>query len=279
MVKLPNELVGYILDNLYFDRDALLNCALVGRAWVYSSQRGIFRQIVLDLTSVHMWSIYLEMTERLISSFDANPSLASYVRSFKLLTAATANIVHRLANLNVEKVALDLDEWNGVSPSLKEALVNMLRAHSVTRLSLTRFLITFKDLASLLSHMPHLKVLDLGIFFQDWDVPNSSLESNVEGAVASTAHCPPRSIQLHQLRLASENELISFATWFQQDWCPFAVGNLKLCIICTVYSEAAIDMLKLQQLGTKVRELKLPGQESHSTPAAFILGTLPIFIV
>lgn len=42
-----NELVASILDHLYFDKDTLLNCALVSKAWVPSQLR-IFRRIVIE---------------------------------------------------------------------------------------------------------------------------------------------------------------------------------------------------------------------------------------
>ncbi|KAE9392882.1 hypothetical protein BT96DRAFT_924449 [Gymnopus androsaceus JB14] len=250
MVKpIPNELVESILDHLHSDKGTLLNCALVGRAWVHSSQQGIFREIVLDLPLPHI-SItdyttqienFLKTTEWLISSFDTSPRLASYVRSLLLVKfrkfpeaavsyqeavyTATANIVRRLSNVGVDKVLL-LVQWNDLSHSLKTALTDMLRAPqaSVTQLSLVQFVIsTFAEVAALLSHMPHLKMLRIGLFCANWDVPNSSLESAMTGTVG----CPPRSIQLEKLQFDSEQELTSFASWFQQDCCPFSVQNLQ----------------------------------------------------
>ncbi|KAE9384983.1 hypothetical protein BT96DRAFT_1026737 [Gymnopus androsaceus JB14] len=99
--------------NLYSDKATLLKCALVGRAWVRSSQRGIFRQIILDFSSITDIDGYLKTTERLVAVFDAQPRLASYVRSLELgglwfmetrLDAATASVVQRLSNAELTEI-------------------------------------------------------------------------------------------------------------------------------------------------------------------------------
>lgn len=162
VAPIPNELVASILDNLHSDTHALLNCALVGRAWVYPSQRGIFRQIVLEMPLLYIPSVIyeaeiealLETSELLISSFNTNSSLLSYVRSLQLIkfrklpdTAkryqdavynAAANIVQQLSNCNVDKVRL-LVHWNDLPHSLKASLTGMLRSPSITSLTLNQF--------------------------------------------------------------------------------------------------------------------------------------------
>jgi hypothetical protein len=50
---LPMELVEQIFSHLEDDRRSLCACALVHRAWVYSSQRCIFRTVAI--TSVYEW--------------------------------------------------------------------------------------------------------------------------------------------------------------------------------------------------------------------------------
>lgn len=142
---LPNELVDCILENLYFDTETLLNCALVGRAWVSPAQRGIFRQVVLhDNTS------YLKATLRLDALFDAKPHLAAYVQLLELrwfmplyrhhqqqpsdLHIANANIVQRLSN--VKKLLFFRVDWTILFPVLKEALAKICMAPSVTQVSL-----------------------------------------------------------------------------------------------------------------------------------------------
>lgn len=277
MVKpTPNELIGCILENLYPDTRTLLNCAFVGRAWVYPSQRGLFHHIALDLPIPHIPSTdyyethneaFLQTTERLISSFDTNPHLASYVRSLQLVKSrklpesamgyqepvynATANIVHQLSNLH--KVSL-LVHWTDLSHSLKTSLTDMLRSSSITQLSLIQFHIpTFAEVASWLGHMPYLKILNVHLFCDHWDLPDPSFsesEDEVQG-------CPPRSIQLEQLQLTSDADLIPFAAWFQQDSCPFQVQNLQCSINNSITSELAFDMLKLRDIGSMVRELSL----------------------
>ncbi|KAE9398038.1 hypothetical protein BT96DRAFT_43959 [Gymnopus androsaceus JB14] len=90
--RLPNELVECILDNLYFDKDTLLSCALVASAWVTPSQRGIFRLITLKLPDSKyrnsfsvLFGAYLQTSGLLIALFNEKPYLASYVRALELV--------------------------------------------------------------------------------------------------------------------------------------------------------------------------------------------------
>lgn len=244
---LPNELIPAILDNFDADIPALLNCALVGRSWVYSSQRGIFRRVVLDsLPTLHIREYptgierYLKTAELLTASFNSNPRLASYVQSLTLLKfrefpdsctgyqdavyTVTTDIVHRLSIAgNLNKVML-LVSWNDLSSMLKVALTSMLKAPSITELWLSQFYIaTFTEVVALLSHMSHLKGLKLGLFCDGWDIPSSpsSLElGSLEGTLS-------RNIKLDELSLQGDDESIAFATWLQKDWCPFDVKTLR----------------------------------------------------
>lgn len=288
----PNELVASILDNLHSDTHALLNCALVGRAWAYPSQRGIFRQIVLELPLLYIPTTsyetkieaFLETSELLLSSFNTNPSLVSYVRSLQLIKFrklpesamcyqeavynATASIVQQLSNCNVDKVKL-LVHWNDLSHSLKASLTGMLRSPSITSLTLSQLYIsTFAEVASWLSHMPHLKALNVQMFGNSWDVPRSSLlelENDGRGR-------PSQPIRLEHLRLTNDTEFITFAAWFQQDCCPFQVQNLQYSIKHCITSKLAFDMLQMQDIGSKIRELSLhSGDQNFYLPFALPL--------
>ncbi|KAE9385650.1 hypothetical protein BT96DRAFT_1026527 [Gymnopus androsaceus JB14] len=160
-IQLPNELIQCILDHLYYDTPTLLNCALVARAWAVPAQRGIFQEIVLEFPHVGVYESSRSMRTRhtlLTRSFRkinatlANSRLASYVQSLKLynfvdysggkvvgsLHAAAAQIVQCLSKVN--KVQLS--------------------APSLTQIYLSNFFVsTFAELASLLGHATHLKVL------------------------------------------------------------------------------------------------------------------------
>ncbi|KAE9397852.1 hypothetical protein BT96DRAFT_1020512 [Gymnopus androsaceus JB14] len=261
--RVPNELVDCILENLYFDRDTLINCALVGKAWVRSSQLGIFREIVLKLPRVTNFAVspatdgYLEADRRLDALFSEKPHLASYVRSLKLTSflvdydtepampaeacTATASLVQRLSEVN--KLAFCFLEWEILPPLLKVALTELCKASSLTQFTTINFEIpTFTELASLLNDMRSLKVLVLHVsmYSDHWDALNSLPESVTK----------PRRIQLTDLRLISY--VHRFMTWFQQDWCPFDVRRLNSLEI-----GREVDMAALQYCGTNLRELKL----------------------
>ncbi|KAE9408062.1 hypothetical protein BT96DRAFT_1013544 [Gymnopus androsaceus JB14] len=249
--RIPNELVDCILENLYFDRHTLLNCALVGRAWVRSSQRGIFREIVLHLPSGFAPPIidaYLKAPTFLHALFLEKPYLASYVRTLELQSfahaatpvyTATASLVQRLSE--VKKLIFHFVEWKSLPPLLKAVLTEICKAPSVTHFCAIQFeLPTFAELASLLSGMKNLKVLDASVVCEDSKVPNSLPESEMK----------PRHIQLSDLRFTSS--FLPFTTWFQQDWCPFEVGNLNSLEITS-----EVDIVTLQYFGTNLRQLKL----------------------
>ncbi|KAE9397891.1 hypothetical protein BT96DRAFT_995452 [Gymnopus androsaceus JB14] len=273
---IPNELVDCILENLYFDRDTLLSCALVGSAWVRSSQHGIFREIVLKLPSVQtLMDAYLKATMHLDALFSKKPYLASYVRSLELtlfpryhLVTATHEVwnslppllkaalieickassvtqfsaIHfdiltfaELASLEEMPVPKSIPSttfdhyriignsllfssinYETLPPLLQAALTEICQAPSVTRFSAIQFdRPTFAEMASLFSCMRNLKVLDVGIIFHDWNMPDSLSEADTK----------PRRIQLSELRLMSSLRL--FMTWFRQDWYPFEVRNLN----------------------------------------------------
>ncbi|KAE9394292.1 hypothetical protein BT96DRAFT_998673 [Gymnopus androsaceus JB14] len=254
--RVPNELVDCILDNLYFDKATLLNCALVGRAWLPSSQRRIFREVILDqdFTSVAPHALvdaYLKTTRHLDTLFAEKPYLASYVRSLELrsftqsskaVCTTTASLVRRLSNLN--SLSFDYVHWESMPALLKAALTDICQAPSITRFSAVDFYTpSFAKLASLLSHMRNLKMLHVSIYngHIGWNVPNSS-------SFQKASH-PPRSIQLDELQLHNVPGLMP---WFQRDWCPFETRDLNSLVIT-----GEVDMANLQYFGTDLRELTL----------------------
>ncbi|KAE9397844.1 hypothetical protein BT96DRAFT_1020507 [Gymnopus androsaceus JB14] len=219
--RIPNELVDLILENLYLDTDTLRNCALVGKAWVSSSQRGIFREIVLSMLSPMNMDANLKVARHLDTLFSEKPYMASFVRS------------------------LELRSFGRSGPAV--ALTNVCQAPSVTRFStIDSWFRTFAELVSLLSRMRNLKVLAVDMSCFDWNVPNSLSELEIE-----EASLPPRSIQLEELRLGI---IPCFMTWFQRDWCPFDVHHLNSLDI-----PSEVDMVTLQYFGTGLRELTLRG--------------------
>ncbi|KAE9391343.1 hypothetical protein BT96DRAFT_1001460 [Gymnopus androsaceus JB14] len=193
MESLPTELVDCILDNLYFDTRTLRNCALVGSAWVRSSQRGIFRQIVLKPPSPN-----------LLPPLMPKPYLPSYVQSLELrefengstdeLDNATADVVRRLSNVN--NLSFSTVYWITLSPLLRTELTKILRAPSLTQLSLELFYIS--------------------TFWTDWQDLTGSVHELETGG-------PPPKSQLKRLRLGLEVD--PFITWFQHDSCPFEARN------------------------------------------------------
>lgn len=227
---LPNELVESVIENLYTDRVSLLSCARVARAWACSSQRGIFRQIVLELFAsdgpIHGINSYMKLTGQLISSFDANPLLATYVQSLELRGIIqtyedrmdnAANIIRRLTN--VKELSFFAIYWGVLSPSLKASLADLFSAPPLTQISFNGVCMpTFSELAAILSHAKYLKVLNLGVAFYDKDAVTLELEAEQTGLA-------PCSTQLNELTLDVDSGLI---TWFQKNHCLFDVGDLHM---------------------------------------------------
>lgn len=220
--QLPNELKEMILRYLHSDKVTLLSCALVGRAWVSASQRGIFKVIVLDLPNTHLKELidaYVIANARLIASFESNPRLATYVRSLKLrnrcstgtqysdpeVVASTVRIVQRLSN--VIHLSLSHLDWDSLSPSLREALCNVFKAPSLTRITLNHFHIRmFAETATMLSHTTNLKVLKISpVFCHNWTLPETFMTTSPL-------------LRLDKLRLDYVNSPI--ASWIQRKIAP-----------------------------------------------------------
>lgn len=278
MVPLPNELVESILEHLYLDKDTLLSCALVAGAWVPASQRGIFRTIVLrppnalstryDDTKTQS---YLNSLTRLITFSHSKPRLATYVRCLilhdfdhvsKEVHISAAFIIQRLSAVN--ELSFDLVNWTLLSPSLKEALTNLVRAPSMTRLSLCKFSTReFSELGSLLSQAIHVKTLRV-------------LESTPQSPVCNiTALSPPRSIKLDDLLLQIESpELhhhppptrLTLSEWLQKEYCAFEIGCLKTLRIRHNRLDHPLIASMLQQTGGSLGELELQ-DTCHQTVA------------
>lgn len=265
---LPNELVECILDKLHpsIDKSTLCSCALVGRAWVSTSQRGIFHTIFLKIPILsvygyyqdypHRLSEYLRTVTQLITSFKENPRLPGYCQYLEVdfqatedappmhqdVSTFTAAIISRLFNLR--NISVHDFDWDELSSSLKVALTNVLRIPSVTEVSLSDFEIhDFAILASLLNNLMHLKTLKVG----DFDCGDEIV------AIQSDAHSPPPgSVQLDKLAVGNLSLLAS--TWFQQGSCPFGFRNLR-----SLQSPAnhQITSFLLQQAGASLEKLKL----------------------
>ncbi|KAE9397890.1 hypothetical protein BT96DRAFT_995451 [Gymnopus androsaceus JB14] len=269
--RVPSKLVDCILKNLYFDTPTLLNCALVGRAWVRSSQHGIFREIVLELpftghsAFATLMDAYLKTARHFNALFSEKPYLASYVRLLELRSSgqykvpmpkvvytATASLVQRLSE--VKELKFHDFGWNTLPPLLKAVLTELCKAPSVTQFSATKFdITTFTELASLLSNMKNLKVLDVNVAYRNGTVPRSLTKSETK----------PRCIQLSDLRLInsySHNGVRPLMTWFQQDWCPFEVRHLN-----SLETTTRVNMATLQYCCTNLRELKLKQHRSDES--------------
>ncbi|KAE9391073.1 hypothetical protein BT96DRAFT_1024268 [Gymnopus androsaceus JB14] len=289
---LPNELVDCILSHLYTDAATLFTCALVGRAWVRSSQRGIFHSITLKYRGHPESSIdfnaYLRTKKRLVESLDANPRLGSYASSldlelpisfaanldqWKALYTFTAAIVQRLYNLHT--AFLRRISWDRISLSLREVLSYMLEAPSLTRIYFDAFFIlTFPQLASLLSQMKHLKRLEVAsLTCNSWDVPSALISPDpLSGPGLEGAGPPSRSIHLNHLLLCSNPA----ASWFLADSCPFALQNLESLELRHMWStlehELAVPMV--QRFGGSLKKLVLELSNVNG-PSVIHLGHMP----
>ncbi|KAE9397872.1 hypothetical protein BT96DRAFT_50721 [Gymnopus androsaceus JB14] len=269
----PNELVDCILENLYLDTPTLLNCALVGKAWVRPSQRGIFRAIILEFplpapyASDAEYSVvndYVNTCEHFVALFDrdAKPHLASYVQSLELrrfcepeqdaLHAVTAKVIQRLTD--VKKLSLFRVNWDSytLSPLLKETLAEVFKAPSLNEVSSVQSC-PFPELAYLLSHAAHLKVLnvDEGWVSGDSDSEDDDDENRLVGPlIVDTGVNPPHSILLDELRIGNSGLIYLFISWLRQDSCPFLAQNLQSLEI-----HWRINRDVLQYLGSNLKEL------------------------
>ncbi|KAE9383420.1 hypothetical protein BT96DRAFT_1009206 [Gymnopus androsaceus JB14] len=272
--RVPNELIDCVLENLYSDRATLLNCALVGRAWVRASQRGIFRKIVLELPEStaydEVWAMrvatYQETTAHLGCLFAAKPYLASSVQSLELWRfgessgqpevwyTAAASVLQRLSNVN--NLSFCEIRWNALPPFLRSALTELFTKSLIRVSFLGPFRIeTFAELASLLSRAAHLKILDAAVFSWEWDVRDIPTYSDSESNLEGTNHPLPRSIPLEQLKL--HLDIDPFMTWFQQDGCPFQVDTLQLLSVNLVFLLSPIFTDLLRVAGRNLRVLEL----------------------
>ncbi|KAJ3747842.1 hypothetical protein DFH05DRAFT_857563 [Lentinula detonsa] len=274
----PREIVDCILDNLYLDKATLLSCALVGKAWGLSAQRGIFQHITLEFPNIQheefdeLARAYNKRNEQLIGSFERKPYLASHVQTFelkqfgklfgdvsrhkkKILYVSTTQVVERLCN--VKSLLLSRGNWDSLSPRLREALKHLFSAPSLSRISISLFAISsFNEFASLLSQVSHLRMLKLHFLYcNNWDAPTSS-----------KSH-PPRSIQLELLYLHSVNTR-AFAAWFQQDSCPIEVRNLRTLKIYSKPSDYEGTAPMLQSIGANLQKLELELQGPRGSQGA-----------
>ncbi|KAE9402565.1 hypothetical protein BT96DRAFT_918090 [Gymnopus androsaceus JB14] len=283
--QVPNELVECILDNLYFDKNTLLSCALVANAWVTPSQRGIFRLITLKPPHSEygnnfsvLFRAYLKTNSLLIASFNEKPYLASYVRALELihfptvlqptpnvsplwkaLCTSTTRVIRHLSN--VESILFKEFHWHSItiSPLLEEALVNILKAPSLTRIFLHDFLST-SDLTSLLAYPAHLKALKV-----EW-----AKYPQVEPTLDNTTKAAPQSIQLDQLLLQIEQKPFhtfdDLVDWFQHKACPFDLRHLRSLQIYHSRLDHHRAAYLLQQAGGNLRELELQGLYPNEKP-------------
>lgn len=263
---IPPELVESILSNLYFDTATLLNCALVAQAWVPSSQRGIFRELILKLPSKNLEDFatrldaFLDASKRRVALLDDKPYLASYVRTLQLqelvefegdsehaLYSATTSVMERLSN--VETLKVWSADWAVLSHVLREELTRILRSPSLTQVILGgMFIPTAAQLASLISCARHLK--GLNVFAVRYLDTNSSTEFT-----AGTSLPPKSTTQLEQLKL--DHTILPFIDWFHHDSCPFQVQNLQSLYLgpgLFLYSDV---IALLQYVGRNLRQLEL----------------------
>ncbi|KIK70103.1 hypothetical protein GYMLUDRAFT_213194 [Collybiopsis luxurians FD-317 M1] len=296
---LPNELIECILDNLYHDKATLLNCALVGKAWVPRSQKGLFQRIVIEAPNSHhedyvtLATAFLAAYERLLAIYDAKPHLATYARTLELrqyekpsrtvdakelqetLQTCTAKVIQRLTNItNLSILRLN---WSQINPPMRAALTGVFQIPSVVRVSLSLFAIpTFAELASLLSHVTHLKVLKITFLAcHNWDIPlppSPADDSNPDVRSISTSPPPPRSIHLDELVHLHLVNIRAFTAWFQKDWCPFQVSNLHSLHL---HRSATFDYhgtaFMLESIGENLKELELQGPYQSQRACLFFL--------
>ncbi|KAE9393792.1 hypothetical protein BT96DRAFT_999153 [Gymnopus androsaceus JB14] len=286
---LANELIDNILEFLYSDKASLKNCALVGKAWVCASQQGLFETIVFKFLKRTLYALTHASSnhgpikpklERFIAMFDEKPYLASYVRSLevvhfrpddlssKLEEAAplASQVIHRLSY--VEHILLYDCEKNMLSefPVLREALYDIFNLPSLTRVTIQHCRFgTFIELASLLSHATHLKVLTIGsVGCFDRNLPSTSdLMSNV----------PPRSIKLEEFAVTASG-FFNFIPWFEQESCPFQVQDLQFLRMRLSASLRTSPHILVRLVGHGLTKLELQ-YEYGVEEIHFHLGHLP----
>ncbi|KAE9399787.1 hypothetical protein BT96DRAFT_678606 [Gymnopus androsaceus JB14] len=214
----------------------------------------MFKNLELDGSSLHALQ---SKTERIIAIFDEKPYLASHVRllelrGFESTWPEKEGIYARIAEGVIQRLSkMDTIEFNGVdwkrlSPSLRAALFGAFEALSLTRITITKCIFpAFADLASLLIHARYLKALAIwSVFFIDEPID----EPNASDFVAI-----PRSIKLDEF---GTSEIDRFTSWFQEESCPFEIGDLQFLRIyfSTPYHSAAF---LVQHVGPNLRKLEL----------------------
>lgn len=176
-MPLPNELVDSIIEELYEDDDYPDDMLLVRLKIVPSLEELGFaiRSVEFSISfEPYTKGFSLKRWVQLISSFDSNPSLASYVKRLNLilfsnlrsnekfdwdeLQSHVAAVVTRLSD--VDRIWLYEFDWKMASPVLKKALFGVFRSPSLSRASFYQFHIDgFAEFESLLN-MTRLKSLE-----------------------------------------------------------------------------------------------------------------------
>lgn len=284
------ELVNCIIDNLNpsDDQATLFNCALVGRAWAYASQRSIFQTIRLkvpnpdyiidnadkscvfdrvriDHESGRHISRFVEAIYRLIVSLDEKPILASYVQCLELQNfdgvgkatpgyrindacTSVAEVVNRLSR--VRKLSMFCIKWEGLSSMLRTALTSMFSAPSITKITFHSFTIpTITDFASLLGYW---ELLGHSVHLKALDLVNVifSKESS-----ANINHTGP-SLKLDTIAFGGSEP--TFLLWLQQRSCPLRFENLRSLKTWVKSSgNYEITTFVLQQAGSSLTKLEL----------------------
>ncbi|KAJ3856200.1 hypothetical protein EV368DRAFT_78960 [Lentinula lateritia] len=249
-----------ILENLHHEKAILINCALIGKAWALSAQRGIFQHIVLQLPNQHhedfeeLATAYTARNEQLLELFNRNPYLTSCLNSRAKTIFAWLKKGVSFQQQN------DICFDNQSCRTTQQSVTDVFKTSSLTAVSLSHFSITsFNQLASLLSQSSCLSVLKIDF-----------LHCHNGDAPAPIANCPPRSIQLDQRLHFRFVNMRTFVTWFQQDTCPLEIRNLQtlhIHIRHTTAPDYEDTAFLLQYIGSNLQELELqvPPWNPHST--------------
>ncbi|KAJ7045866.1 hypothetical protein C8F04DRAFT_1025926 [Mycena alexandri] len=169
------ELVEYILDFLhdFDDRGTLLSCSLVSRAWVQSSQKCLFSNIVLRNSP--FWHLRYPgvtgiLSHRLNSLLNGTPHIARYIRALRIENSGFGTscwlnsepsfpqLLSKLSNLR--NLALYAIRWEDLSEDRQQPLRALLASPTLSSVRLHRCSTFFQFLA-LISMAPNLKRLSL----------------------------------------------------------------------------------------------------------------------
>jgi hypothetical protein len=235
--------VEIIIGQLAGDSRSLCRCSRVCKSWVHPSRIHLFKNLVINFYDPprlglayypNAYRSVIRKSTALLKCLDRSPHLAWYILSLEIrncwclnvtdrsLKEAHRTLVRLLPRLrHVTKFVLRNSHWESLSDNeVRRSISTLLALPTLKHINLdTLTIVTYKDLADLLSFSGHLRTLVLN----DVTCIKASHISD-EPKWGRTAIA--QSIDLRELQIDSPG-LSPHLDWLCSSRSPFNVGNIQ----------------------------------------------------